>query len=121
MRIRLVLLALCVLVLLATAHVTDARDLLKKKGRKGKKGKKKGSKGSKGSTTKYTMASVAQHSSPGNCWTVVNKKVYNVSKFRHPGGSVINSVCGKDASSQFKAYHKAGAISKVSKYQIGTL
>ena len=106
------------LVLLATAHVTDARDLLK---RKGKKGKKKGSKGSKGSTTKYAMASVAKHGSPGNCWAVVNKKVYNLSKFRHPGGSVINSVCGKDASSQFKAYHKAGAISKVSKYQIGTL
>ena len=58
-----------------------------------------------------TAAEVAQHSTAGDCWSVVNGNVYDLTSFvnRHPGGSGnINLMCGKDATGAFTNQHGSG-------------
>lgn len=56
----------------------------------------------------------------GRGYVVVGKGVYDINSFRHPGGSIINTCRGKDCTSTFNANHNRGAISKMSKYKVGT-
>jgi len=77
-------------------------------------------------TKSYTLASVKAHKSAANCWTVVNGKVYNVTKWiaKHPGGrSMIKAMCGKDATAAFKGQHgfSGRPASTLATYRIGTL
>lgn len=117
MKLRLCLLALFLLVLLTTSHVgVEAK---KKKGKGKGKGKSPSSSAPSSASSAFTASEVAAHSSPGNGWLVVGSSVYDVSKFRHPGGSIINSVLGRDATSEFKANHNAKALGKMKKYRIG--
>ncbi|CAB9496075.1 B5 isoform [Seminavis robusta] len=47
----------------------------------------------------YSASDVQSHSSSGDCWTVVDSKVYDVTSYAgsHPGGSgVVHGMCGKD-------------------------
>jgi L-lactate dehydrogenase (cytochrome) len=39
--------------------------------------------------TKITATELAKHSTPENCWMVVNNEVYDLTNFapRHPGGA----------------------------------
>lgn len=56
-----------------------------------------------------TMADVATHNSPNDCWSAIDGKVYNLTDWigRHPGGSVvITSICGKDGSAGFNSQHQ---------------
>ncbi len=56
----------------------------------------------------YTRADVAQHSLASSCWTVINEKIYDVTKWieQHPGGpEAILGLCGKDGSSAFNGQH----------------
>lgn len=74
----------------------------------------------------YTMAQVRQHAKPTDCWTVVNRTVYDVTAWvnRHPGGSrAIASMCGKDATRVFRGQHggQAQPASVLASYRIGTL
>lgn len=48
----------------------------------------------------YTMEEIAKHNQSGDCWLLINDKVYDVSKFEssHPGGEAILQGCGKDAT-----------------------
>ncbi len=58
--------------------------------------------------TSYTLSDVAKHSTTSDCWTVVNKNVYNLSSFvyQHPGGvRAISSLCGKDGTETFTNQH----------------
>ena len=51
---------------------------------------------------------LSKHNKPGDCWIVVNKKVYDVSAFapEHPGGAgVIFSSAGSDCTDEFLAAH----------------
>lgn len=60
-------------------------------------------------STGYTLADVAQHSDPSDCWTAVNGNVYDVTAWidQHPGGSkVIMGMCGRDASQSFDGQHQ---------------
>jgi len=59
----------------------------------------------------YTLAQVAQHASPADCWVVVHGQVYDVSAFvpRHPGGALIYVKAGGDCSHLFDSYHPASA------------
>ena len=55
-----------------------------------------------------TMAEVAQHNSPTDCWSVVNGNAYDLTSWiaAHPGGQgVILGMCGTDASDAFTAQH----------------
>lgn len=51
----------------------------------------------------YTLADVAQHATPEDCWMAISGKVYNAtgSIGKHPGGEVILQGCGKDATQLF--------------------
>ena len=119
MKLRLCLLALFLLVLLTTSHVGVEAKKKKGKGKGKGKGKSPSSSAPSSASSAFTASEVAAHSSPGNGWLVVGSSVYDVSKFRHPGGSIINSVLGRDATSEFKANHNAKALGKMKKYRIG--
>ena len=74
----------------------------------------------------YTAAQVAQHNTAGDCWTIVKKKVYDVTAFvsRHPGGSsVIIALCGRDGTAMFTGEHAGDgdALRALRSYQIGRL
>ena len=75
---------------------------------------------------KYTMATVKKHHTKTNCWTVIGKNVYKLTKFvkKHPGGSKrIIALCGKDGTAAFRGQHGTGgrANSVLKKYKIGVL
>merc|ERR1719502_1433175 len=56
----------------------------------------------------YTLAEVAKHCTPDDCWVIIDERVYDVTRFvaKHPGGvgPMIN-LAGKDATDVFANYH----------------
>lgn len=78
----------------------------------------------------YTFAHVATHTTPDDCWMVIEGTVYNVSDFgtKHPGGDAIYEGCGTDATTLFttrpmgsQTPHSDNARSLLPQYAIGTL
>lgn len=74
----------------------------------------------------YTAAEVAQHSTAGDCWSIVNGRVYDLTNWvnQHPGGqAVIEGMCGKDGSAGFNGQHAgAGEPAQVlAEYELGPL
>lgn len=74
----------------------------------------------------YTMEEVERHSKPDDAWIIVNGAIYDVSKFlrseSHPGGEVILTQAGKDATDVFHAYHPPYvAKRKFPKYKVGVV
>jgi len=74
----------------------------------------------------YTLVEIAQHSTPEDCWTVVDGKVANVTDWFgiHPGGDDnLALACGKDASQIFKqvAKHDPNGYAKFETFTIGSL
>jgi cytochrome b involved in lipid metabolism len=74
----------------------------------------------------YTMADVAAHKTPTDCWSVVNGGVYDLTKWvsQHPGGpAVIEAMCGIDGSASFTAKHgsSTGAAAALATFKIGNL
>lgn len=60
-------------------------------------------------TSSPTMADVAQHSSPGDCWSAIGGKVYDLTSWitQHPGGqSAIARLCGRDGTASFNGAHR---------------
>lgn len=56
----------------------------------------------------FTMADVEAHATAEDCWTTINTKVYDLTKWvgYHPGGpDYITMLCGKDGSSMFMSRH----------------
>ncbi len=75
---------------------------------------------------KYTMAQVAKHADNSSCWSVVDKNVYDLTKWigRHPGGPQrILGMCGKDGTDAFTAQHgNSGRANQILKgYLLGPL
>ncbi|KAF2160282.1 hypothetical protein M409DRAFT_70617 [Zasmidium cellare ATCC 36951] len=65
------------------------------------------------STGRIPVSVVIQHSSPSDCWIVVNGKVYDLTKFapNHPGGAhIIHKWAGRDGSSAYNDFHAADLI-----------
>lgn len=54
-----------------------------------------------------TEEELAKHNKPEDCWTCVEGKVYDVTKYSgvHPGGKKINLGWGKDSTKLFQKYH----------------
>jgi cytochrome b involved in lipid metabolism/uncharacterized membrane protein len=74
----------------------------------------------------YTKAQVATHKTGSDCWSIVNKKVYNLTAYvsSHPGGAaVISAICGKDGTAGFTGQHggQPTPTSVLSGLLIGTL
>ena len=60
------------------------------------------------SATSITIAEVAKHNSPTDCWSVVRGNAYDLTPWiaQHPGGAeVIIQMCGIDGTSGFAAQH----------------
>jgi len=58
---------------------------------------------------------VGGHSKEGDCWVILNGKVYDVTAFLpdHPGGKkAILAYAGKDASEEFNALHNPNVLVK---------
>ena len=75
-----------------------------------------------------TLNEVSKHSVSGNCWMVINGKVYDLSEYvSHPGGSGYLIYCGKDSTSGYDtkggrgSSHSSFADSLLSNYLIGSL
>lgn len=74
----------------------------------------------------YTAGQVAKHNKATDCWTIVGKSVYNVTKWipKHPGGkTTIIGLCGKNGTAKFTAVHGSSAKAKAAlrAYKIGTV
>lgn len=87
--------------------------------------------GSQSATKTYTASEVAKHGSSSDCWLIINKNVYNVSRFLsdHPGGAgTILPYCGKEATRAFdtqdrgsRGSHSNQAAQMLQDYLVGTL
>ena len=78
------------------------------------------------SAKKYTRAQVRKHSTASDCWSIINRKVYNLTTWirQHPGGaSRILAICGKDGSAAFNAQHagQSRPAADLRRFQIGVL
>ncbi len=73
----------------------------------------------------YTLADVAKHASPEDCWTTVNGNVYDLTPFvgKHPGGKDILKVCGIDGTKLFMGQHggQAKQENQLAGLEIGVL
>lgn len=82
-----------------------------------------------GGSMPYTLAQVAGHSSPEDCWLVIEGKVYDVSNYAdtHPGEEAVYLGCGKDATEMFNdrpngsGAHSEKARSFLPNFYIGDL
>jgi len=56
------------------------------------------------------LASLASHSTPDDCWTIISGRLYNITAYLpvHPGGPVIRQACGRDATELFATKGEAG-------------
>src|ERR1700675_971657 len=74
----------------------------------------------------YTLADVAKHNTPADCWIILNStEVYNVTPYLnlHPAGAgPITPFCGANATTAFNNVgHSARAVGLEATYLIGTL
>eukprot|EP01124_Arcella_intermedia_P014176 TRINITY_DN2057_c0_g1_i2.p1 TRINITY_DN2057_c0_g1~~TRINITY_DN2057_c0_g1_i2.p1 ORF type:complete len:309 (-),score=70.16 TRINITY_DN2057_c0_g1_i2:68-994(-) len=73
----------------------------------------------------FKMSEVEKHNKESDCWTVIEDKVYDMTKFidEHPGGYIILDGAGKDATELFNVefVHSADARKELDRLQIGLL
>lgn len=78
-------------------------------------------------TAYFTLADVAKHNNPADCWLAVDGNVFDVTAYikagLHPGGETILKGCGLDASEMFAQVKKHGdkARGMLDSYFIGKL
>lgn len=86
--------------------------------------------GNGGSTeTSFTLAQVARHDRPDDCWMAIEGAVYDLTDYlpRHPAPpDVINEWCGRDATSGMRnkggnSDHSERAWRQLERYRIGVL
>ena len=75
-------------------------------------------------TKQITVKQVKAKNTASDCWSIVNRKVYNLTDWisQHPGGSSrIIAMCGKDASLAYNSQHsgQGSPNSYLASYQIG--
>eukprot|EP00899_Mesostigma_viride_P006929 jgi/Mesvir1/16237/Mv08490-RA.1 len=74
-----------------------------------------------GGPSKYTLAEIAAHDSPTDCWLIIRGKVYDVTEWvpKHPGGALIYVRAGYDCTQIFDSYHPLYVRKVLDKYCIG--
>lgn len=75
------------------------------------------------STVSYTRAEVALHGTPEDAWIVIEDRIYDITEFvaNHPGGDIILTHAGADATDIFAAFHSEGARDLFGNYFVGDL
>ncbi|KAK9811695.1 hypothetical protein WJX72_008543 [[Myrmecia] bisecta] len=73
------------------------------------------------SKQQVTLSQVAEHNKPEDCWLVIKNKVYDVSGWasQHPGGRVIYTYAGKDATDVFACFHAQTTWSQLRPFHVG--
>lgn len=85
-----------------------------------------------GQANPLTTEEVARHPVAGNCWIIINGKVYDISSYipKHPAPeNTITKYCGKNADLGWqtkdktgkKSPHSASAARLLKRFEIGTL
>jgi len=74
----------------------------------------------------YTLSDVAAHNTPGDCWSAIDGKVYDLTGWidQHPGGAQrIIDLCGTDGSAGFDAQHggQARPAQELAQFLVGAL
>ncbi|GMH58856.1 hypothetical protein TrRE_jg3666 [Triparma retinervis] len=71
----------------------------------------------------FSLDEVRQHSSPSDMFLLIENEVYDVTEFAktHPGGTIIYKYGGKDASDQFRAFHRPRVAGYLKKFHVGSL
>ncbi len=63
---------------------------------------------------------VSKHNTEKDSWMVIRGRVYDVSRWNeHPGGRVIFTHAGQDASAVFQSFHSGIAYSQLENFCIG--
>ena len=74
---------------------------------------------------RYTLANIKQNNGASKCWTSLYGVVYDLTSYvsKHPGGSVILTLCGTNGTSKFDAKHGVSLLQKkgFASYIIGRL
>ena len=78
---------------------------------------------------RFTLANVAAHDKPGDCWMAIGGVVYDVSAYvpKHPAPlSVLTEWCGKEATRAYATKnrgrpHSARAAGLLSQFEVGVL
>lgn len=52
-----------------------------------------------------TNAELQSHSTATDCWMVLGCGVYDISSYKHSGGNIVHSWCGKDGTTSFVGKH----------------
>ncbi|KAJ7569127.1 hypothetical protein O6H91_01G062300 [Diphasiastrum complanatum] len=75
------------------------------------------------SLKKYSRKDVMAHSTPEDCWLVIDGKVYDVTQWvpKHPGGSLIYVRAGHDCTYMFNSYHPLYVWKLLDRYCIGEI
>ena len=71
-----------------------------------------------------TIKDVQSRTHEDDCWTVINGKVYDLSRYasEHPGGGpAIRESCGKDSTKRFLSAHTEGLLADVGFEPIGQI
>lgn len=78
----------------------------------------------KNKMNKYTLEEVGKHNTKKDAWIVIDKKVYDITKWidKHPGGDIIMRGVGRDGTQLFEAFrHSSKAREILKNYLIGEL
>eukprot|EP00438_Fugacium_kawagutii_P004577 Skav230702 [mRNA] locus=scaffold1495:295109:313585:- [translate_table: standard] len=72
-------------------------------------------------SSRWTWEEVEKHSTEQDAWLVIDGRVYDVTDFAasHPGGAIIYTFAGVDASDQFAAFHRPRVYGRLPQYLIG--
>jgi len=72
---------------------------------------------------KLTREEVAKHDSKEDAWVIIKNRVYDVTSFGlvHPGGEVIFTHAGRDATEVFACFHAATTWNQLNKLYIGDI
>ena len=78
--------------------------------------------GNSSEVRRITLAEVAKHRTPDDCWMHLKGKVYDVSNWHdHPGGAVIFTHGGDDFTDIFAAFHPPSAHKHLQQFYVGEL
>lgn len=70
----------------------------------------------------FTIEEVQKHNTKDDCYIIIDNNVYDMSNFdQHPGGKIIFSYAGKDATDIFHQMHNKRVLKRFGKKIVGVV